>query len=309
MESAPFHNDLAEGPEGGRTVWSVAEDGVRLRLGWWPAAQAQGTVLLFPGRSEYIEKYGRVARDITAAGLTVACIDWRGQGLSDRVARDPRVGHVVNFLDYQKDVSVLVDLATKADLPRPWFLLAHSMGGCIGYRALTQGLDVARAVFSAPMWGIQMPPPVKPLAHILPPLAKAVGAGETFAPGTKPANYITDTGFQENTLTTCRSTYEWMGKHAAMVDEFALGGPSVHWVGEATKETRALPALPRPALPVRTYLGTEEAIVSAEAIRRLHVDWPSADLVVIDGAKHEIMMEAPAHRDRFIDETISFFTP
>ena len=47
-------------------------------------------------------------------------------------------------------------LADWLALPRPWRLLAHSMGGTIGLRALTRGVPVAAAVFSAPMWGIRV---------------------------------------------------------------------------------------------------------------------------------------------------------
>ncbi len=283
----------------------MAADGVRLRLALWPVDTARGTVLLFPGRSEYIEKYGRVARDLTDAGYAVACIDWRGQGLSDRLAKDRCVGHVAEFSDYQRDVAVFADFAAELDLPKPWSLLAHSMGGCIGLRALTNGLAVERAVFSAPMWGIQMPTHAKPLVHILPPLANVVGAGETYAPGATAANYVTVTPFADNTLTTDRETYDWLASHAA-VEGFDLGGPSIHWVGEATKAAEALFTLPRPELPVLTGLGTEEAIVSAYAIRRMHQSWPSGRLEVIPGAKHELMMEAAPLRERFMTEMITF---
>ncbi len=265
-------------------------------------------MLLYPGRTEYIEKYGRVAAELTRNGLTVLSIDWRGQGFSDRLSRNTQVGHVPRFRDYQADVAALAEFAYGIDAPRPWFLLAHSMGGCIGLRALAEGLVVERAVFSAPMWGIEIPNHFRPLAHILPPLAKAVGAGETLAPGTRPANYITETGFQENLLTTDRATYEWLGQHAEAVPEFGLGGPSVRWIGEATKETAALAKLPRPDVPVLTFLGTEEAIVSASAVERIHSNWPGAELVVIDGAKHELMMEAPALRQKFLQGAVQFFS-
>ena len=39
-----------------------ADDGVTLRLAHWPAASdSRGGVLLFPGRTEYIEKYSGIA--------------------------------------------------------------------------------------------------------------------------------------------------------------------------------------------------------------------------------------------------------
>ena len=60
---APFHADLAEGPAGGHALWVNTSDGVRIRIGLWPAGE-KGTVLLLPGRTEYIEKYGRAAADL-----------------------------------------------------------------------------------------------------------------------------------------------------------------------------------------------------------------------------------------------------
>ena len=307
MDRAPFRDDLAEAPVGGTVVWRKAEDGIRLRLGWWAPDAPLGTVHLFPGRTEYIEKYGRVIGDLTRAGYAVATIDWRGQGLSDRLDDDRFLGHVVDFLEYQRDVAALVALVDEVALPAPRFLLAHSMGGCIGLRALVDGLDVARAVFTAPMWGIQLPAYMRALPHIVPPLARLVRKERQYAPGTRPVNYITETGFTENMLTTDRATYDWLGRHAAAGPEFALGGPSLQWVGAATRENQRLFAAKRPELPVLTFLGSDEKIVSPEAIRRFHANWPSARLIAGAGARHEIMMETHALRRRFFDETLAFF--
>ena len=80
MELAPFDHALAEGPESARAYWITAADGVRLRVAVWPKDNARGTIVLFPGRTEYVEKYGRVAEELTAAGYAVTAIDWRGQG-------------------------------------------------------------------------------------------------------------------------------------------------------------------------------------------------------------------------------------
>ena len=52
--AAPFYADVADGPPGGRAVWLHAADGVRLRAGLWPLQGARGTVLLLPGRTEYV---------------------------------------------------------------------------------------------------------------------------------------------------------------------------------------------------------------------------------------------------------------
>lgn len=307
MEPAPFRDDLADAPPGGQIVWRQASDGVRLRIGWWVPPSAKGTVLLFPGRTEYIEKYGKTIGRLTTAGWAVATIDWRGQGLADRLDTDVRLGHVEEFRDYQLDVAELVALAGEVALPSPWMLIGHSMGGCIGLGALCDGLDVERAVFSAPMWGIELPAYARPFTYILPPLARLVNAETRFAPGTKASNYIVETPFDENMLTTDLDTYNWLGEHALAGPEFALGGPSVQWVGSATRENNRLRQLPRPTLPVLTFVGTLEQIVSIDAIKRLHSDWPSGELRIVEGAKHEVMMETARLRDRFFTETLAFF--
>jgi len=55
-------------------------------VGHWTGQHVKGTVLLFPGRTEYIEKYGPAAADFLARGFATVVIDWRGQGLADRTS-------------------------------------------------------------------------------------------------------------------------------------------------------------------------------------------------------------------------------
>ena len=154
--SAPLYADVADGPADGRAVWLTARDGVRIRAALWNAGGPKGTVFLLPGRTEYVEKYGRSARDLAAAGYATLSLDWRGQGLSDRALPDRMVGHVTDFAEYQADLDALLAFADTQTLPRPYYLLPHSMGGCIGLRALMRGLPFQAAAFSAPMWGILM---------------------------------------------------------------------------------------------------------------------------------------------------------
>ena len=137
-QPAPLFADVGAGPADGAAYWLTASDGVRIRIGVWQAApgvDVRGTVLLFCGRTEYVEKYGRTAAELAEAGYHTIAIDWRGQGLADRLTHDPMSGHVHRFTDYQNDVAAMVQAATDLDLPKPWFLLGHSMGGGIGLRA------------------------------------------------------------------------------------------------------------------------------------------------------------------------------
>lgn len=309
MMQAPFHADIAFGPDGGRALWRKAADGVRLRIGLWPAAGAAvGTVLLFPGRTEYIEKYGHVAAHLVAAGYNVASIDWRGQGLSDRVMDDPYRGHVSDFADYQRDLDVLVDVVHEQGWSASWHLLAHSMGGCIGLRALHNGLAVKSAVFSAPMWGIRISPVMRRVAWVVSRAAARVGVGTTLAPGTQARSFILNDPFEDNTLTSDPEMWARMGDQIRAVPGFELGGPSLDWVRLAMSECSALARMPTPNMPCLTFLGDGERIVDVDAIHARMSRWPCGSLEMVAGGEHEVLMEVPAIRTKVLADITDFLS-
>ena len=72
-------------PEDVVTGMLKTRDGVSMRFArWHPPPGRKGTVCLFQGRAEFIEKYFETVRDLRARGFAVATIDWRGQGGSER---------------------------------------------------------------------------------------------------------------------------------------------------------------------------------------------------------------------------------
>ncbi len=306
MEEAPLYHHLADGPPGGRALWVRADDGVRLRLGWWPGG-GRGTVLLLPGRTEYIEKYGPAAGELAARGYATLVLDNRGQGLSDRLVADARIGHVDRFADYQRDLAAMLAALEPLGAPRPLFLLAHSMGGAIGLRALIEGLEVRAAAFSAPMWGIVMAPRMVPVARGVGLAARWLRQDNRFAPSTGPVPYPLAVPFEGNTLTTDRAMWDWMKAQVEEHPELTLGGPSIRWLDTALAELRWLARQESPRLPCLTVMGSEERIVVQAAIRKRMARWPGGVLTEVPGAQHEIMMEAPATRTAFYDAAASLF--
>jgi len=297
---AVFHADLADGPPGGHAWEVAAEDGTRLRIATW-AAGDRGTVLIFPGRNEHVEKYGRVARDLASRGWSSAAIDWRGQGHSDRAPGAGILGHVDSFADYQKDVAALLAAARDAGLPDPLHLLAHSMGGTIGLRALALGLPVRAAAFSAPMWGLSIAAWLRPFAHGLSAVGRRAGLGLREVPVGRRESYLAVTPFDANALTSDRATYDWMVAQALRDPRLALGRPTLQWLHGALAELAALRRLPPPPVPVLVGLAAGETIVDNAAILRLARAWPGARIETYPGARHELLMERPAIRDRFLD--------
>ncbi|MDG1862090.1 MAG: alpha/beta hydrolase [Yoonia sp.] len=313
MINAPFFSDIAQGPDGGSANWVKTNDGLNIRVGHWVPADRgafdalKGTVLLFPGRSEYIEKYGPSAADFMSRGYATVAIDWRGQGLSDKTTDNPLLGDVFDFKDYQRDVAAFMGHVSGLDLPKPYFLVAHSMGGCIGLRALIEGLPVKAVSFSAPMWGISMAAPMRPLAWGISGMSRKMGFEQSLAPGQSAQSYISRVAFAENTLTSDRDMFDFMRGQLDAHPELELGGPSLRWLNESLHEMRRLKEATSPELPCLTFLGTNEAIVDPAAIRSRMGNWPMGALQLLTAGRHEVMMETPVMRTEVFDAMTEYF--
>ena len=307
LSPAPYHSDIAHGPSGGAAHWTKTSDDIRVRIGHWPLEGANGTVLIFPGRTEFIEKYGQIAQGLSTHGLASAAIDWRGQGLADRIAENPLIGHVDHFTDYQKDVAAMVRAARELDLPRPYFLLGHSMGGAIGLRAVMEGLAVRSVVFSGPMWGIKIAPHLKPLAWTLSNVLPRFGQGYRLPPGTRLEHHVLADGFEDNLLTRDRTQFDIMRKQLVDHPELILGGPSLIWLREALAETRHLAGRGSPNISCLTFLGSNERIVDIPAIHARMNAWKNGHLEIVPDGEHEVLMEGPAATAPLFDRMADLF--
>ena len=109
-------------------------DGAGLRYGCLAAVSARADCVLVGGFGEFIEMHFETARDLAACGLSVWCLEWRGQGRSARPGRWPSRPRPRNF---DRDADELAEFAAAApDRNRPRVLIAHSMGGAIALLCL-----------------------------------------------------------------------------------------------------------------------------------------------------------------------------
>src|SRR3954452_17711067 len=210
-------------------------DGAELRLARWaPPANRKGTVCVFQGRTEMIEKYFETVRDLRDRGFAVATMDWRGQGHSSRRLRDPRKGYVRDFSDFEVDVEAFVRQVVLPDCPPPYFALAHSMGGAVMLRLAHAGKRwFDRMVLSAPM--IDLPGrttsfPVRALLKTM----RLLGQGGRYVPGG--SDHLTGTySFVNNPLTSDPVRF---ARNAAILEEdptLGLGSPTVAWADTAIR--------------------------------------------------------------------------
>lgn len=286
-------------PDGAEEHWLEGRGGVKVRVMTAPSLSgtARGSVIVAPGRTEFIEKYFEVIRELQQRGFAVFCIDWRGQGLSGREVDNALKGHFVSFDDPVNDLATALKLLN-AHLPRPHIGLAHSMGGAILLRAMqTRRVELDGAAFTAPMWGI---PNLRNMAKSYARFMVSIGAGGQFAPGVE--RRWKREPFKRNPVTNDRERHARCQGLVAEEPRLALAGPTIGWAAAAADATESFSqpsALAHVRIPVLVFTAADEQLVDNESHPRIVEQLPDATHITIDGAKHEILMERDEVRAQF----------
>ena len=305
-QSAPFLNDVFEWPKCAITSYATTSDGLKIRTGIWAARNPAGTVFVFPGRADYLEKYGGLANNLLDRNLNVLAIDWRGQGLSERLLQDRNIGHIGDFKTYQNDVEVMINTAIHAKLAKPWIMFAHSMGGLIGLRSLHSTPIFEKAVITSPMWGIEIPPILKSGAPIIMSLISLLGKMETYAPTTNSETRILHEDYEFNKLTNDLQNFKLLGRQIEQYPDLQIGGPSTAWVSAALDEIEFQTKAEPPSTPALCFLAEKEQIIDKLAVRTFCDRWDTCDLISIPEAKHDLIMEKESILVRLLFELVKF---
>lgn len=293
-------------PSGAIVDFIKSYDGTVLRVARWEATRAplRGTVLVVPGRSEFIEKYFEVIADLRRRGYAVVIADLRGQGGSARALSDPSKGHVWSFKEYDRDLDVVVrDVLSQC--PRPYIGLGHSLGGHILLRAGHKSPSpFERMVLSAPMIRIsdaQLNGLSATSAWWLSEAATFLGMGKLFVPGGGSPPPEADQ-FEGNPLT---SDHERYMRTRAIVDAepaLGIGAPTIGWLRAAFRAMSHLQAPDTPGsmrVPMLFVVAGEDSVVSATAVEDFSVRTKLGTRVLIASSRHEILQENDEIRSRF----------
>ncbi|MCC6888097.1 MAG: alpha/beta hydrolase [Hyphomicrobiales bacterium] len=293
-------------PEGAVTGMLKTSDGIALRFARWPPPPGRkGTVCLFPGRAEFIEKYFETVRDLRGRGFAVAALDWRGQGGSQRLLRNPKKGYVRRFADYDVDLATFMREVVLPDCPPPVFALAHSMGASVLIRSAHQGHRwFDRMVLLAPLIGL--PGLRRSLAtRMAIRTMRLLGLGGVYVPGGD-ASVMQQRPFIGNLLTSDPVRY---ARNVAVLEAepaLAIGWPTVAW---ADSVFRMMGTLSEPSYPVKIrqpmlmIAAGHDQIVSTVAIDAFAARLRAGSHLIVPGARHELLME----QDRFRGQALAAF--
>ena len=273
----------------------------KLRVAFWNLSSSKGTIFLQSGRTEFIEKYYEVISEFIDRGYAVAMMDWRGQGLSSRVSKNIRIGHIDNFKTFDDDFIKIVEECFKTRCPSPFIGFGHSMGGCLlaSYFISEKNL-LEKCILCAPMVSVRANAMSRRIVKLLG-LLDNIGYGSF--PMQKPS-WDSEDGwieepFEDNALTTDRERFERSFKFLKKCPELGVKGITVGWLKHALNRTNQFKkiqwniAIKRPLLLLDA---TEDKLVNSRLNKEL---LGQSDLVEIKSLKsqHEIMMETDEIRD------------
>jgi lysophospholipase len=277
-------------------------DNIELRFARWaPPPGRKGTVCIFHGRTEFIEKYFETVRELRSRGFAVATIDFRGQGLSQRELPDPRKGHVDHFADYEIDLETVMKEIVLPDCPPPYYALGHSTGSAVLLRIGAKGHRwFDRMVLCTPLLELSKPTFPRysePVVRFL----KIFGFGHAYIPGGN-GTVIAAKPFVGNILTSDPVRYARTVAVLEAEPALGIGSPTVGWAYAAFEAMRQFD---NPAYtakihqPVLMIAAGRDMIVSTPKIESYATRLRAGSHLIIAGAKHEIMMEQDRYRAQF----------
>ncbi len=300
-------------PEGMRAGYLTTPDKIRLRYATFPktAGAAKGTVCLLQGRTEYIEKYFETIGDFQKRGFAVATFDWRGQGGSDRLIANRRLGHVRHFNEYWADLQAFHANILLPDCPAPYYLVGHSMGGLVALiAAIRDRMMFDRMFLSAPMVGLGNQPLSFAAMAVIADIASFIGLGRM--PTGRPADELpSEKGFPGNPLTSDLRRYmitvdTWRERPDLIVAKptFRWAAAAMHAMADAARDT--FPAAIQ--VPVLMLAAAQDEVVSTPWTEQLGLRMRTGRHMVIPAARHELFMETDAIRAQVLAAFDAFIT-
>ncbi len=294
-------------PSGGVVGAFEGYDGAPLRYARFEATRGplRGTMCVFTGRTEYIEKYFEVIADLRRRGFAAVIMDWRGQGGSYRALKDLGKGHIHSFDEYINDLTCFMRQIVLPDCPPPFYALAHSMGGNILLRvAAAPGSWFERMVMTSPLIALHHsqlgapPAAVRAFAE----LACASGLATQYIPSGGMERWRGPPEFERNILTSDRERYALNRSLELAAPQLTVGAPTLGWLRAALRSMAELadPAFARKVgIPILFFIASDDTVVQQAAIEDFAARAKSSTHVVLAAARHEILQETDEIRGRF----------
>lgn len=287
----------------------------------------KAVAVIIGGLGDFGEQYFELANQLEENHFKTIIIDTLGQGGSTRLLpSEPMKRHTQGFDIALVQIHKIIDeivLSSAIDAEDnhkrlPIIMIAHSMGGHLGLRYLSEYNQTSRgknifscAIFSAPMLGIKavnnFPKIIRnPLLRLLAlrPTAYVPGGCDWFD------GYREREGFK-GIFSSDPVRYEL--QRAYFNDPghqfLVTGSPTNKWLLEAYLSCQKMEEtgyLEKIKIPILIGLAKDDQLVDNQSIKNAAMRLTQGELLPIPECQHEILMESDRFRQPFIDRIFTF---
>lgn len=301
MNDQQTHQKISILPDNSEIEYFTASDGVRLRIGFFPAkGNAKANIFLLNGHREFMEKYGEFIGEFQSRAMNIYSLDLRGQGLSDRALHNRNKSHNLDFgrmvLDIDEIIKAKLDIANNKI---PFYLITHSMGSQLGLRYLHDYVDIFdKAVLMAPFTEFNFKwPIIGVLARAYFKIVNALGFSQSFAPAQAKNMAMMDHDQFFKLLSHDRARYDKAFAAIEANPDLFLGGVTNGWIKAMDASLNIIGQAgyaENIKTPILCLLSEQEHVVDNK--RTIRILKGTAKIEMIKGARHEIYFEKDEFR-------------
>ncbi|WP_051688695.1 alpha/beta hydrolase [Butyrivibrio sp. AE2032] len=265
----------------------------------------KGAVVIVHGMAEFFGKYREYIWYLFKAGYKVFFLEQRGHGYSEGKAPEHDVIYIDNYSTYVSDLDCFIETVVKPNTTGlELFLIAHSMGGCIGTLYLESHPDTFKAaILSSPMLKMKSDnynPLVKSLIGLY---ALLSGKSKKLAPNQK---HFSPTPKFEGCSALSRARFDYQFNQRIADPHYQISSASFGWAVASMKATdKAIKDADKLKLPVTVMTAGQDHLISSEGYKAFKAKVPQADIHHYENSRHEIFNADDDSRKRYFADVIS----
>jgi lysophospholipase len=290
-------------PDGGKLRYARVE----------PVGRPRGTVLIVPGRREFIEKKAtELGQPLIDMGFRLVIVEPRGQGLSTRflTADQYQRDHITDFNLHLDDLRAFFENVVRPDFAAPLILHGHSMGGHLVLRLLADpnAPPASGAFLTAPMLALTGVPAHLSAYALSWASVRLFGNATDYAP-TQQDYGAEDCDFSRNPLTQDPQRFAIIENYFTKFPDMKVGGVTWGWLLAGLRSMQAahsLHYLARIDIPVLALIGDQDRVTPANENANYLNMIPRVRTHIIPGARHDVLNETDVPRNEALQRIRGF---
>ena len=268
----------------------------------------KATIVIVHGMGEFFGKYREYMWYLYRSDFEVFMIEHRGHGYSEGKAPEMDVIYIDSYNTYVKDLYCFIqqEVLPKSE-NRRLFMMAHSMGGCIGTLFLEQHPEVfSAAILSSPMLkmkGANYSPIVVELISFY---ALISGKRKKLAPGQK---HFTPTPKFEGCSALSRVRFDYQLNQRIADPNYRMSAASFGWAMASLRATRkVIKNAVKIHIPVTVMTAGCDHLIDPEGYEKFREKVPQAVFHPYETSRHEIFNADDVSRKAYFADVIDTFS-